>query len=88
MTSPNKAEAPTTLRAATLIPMHRVDLLLAAGISYPSTYEQWRWLSRRRKQRGFERVFVTIGRRVLVDVEAYRQAVRDQQTQYEQSSRG
>jgi hypothetical protein len=88
MTSPNEAMAPALPPAATLIPMRRVDLLFAAGITYPSTYDQWRWLYRQRKQRGLDRAFVPLGRRVLVDVEAFRRAVREPENQSDQSPRG
>jgi hypothetical protein len=50
----------------------------AAGIGYPTTVNAWRWLYRKRRERGLENAFRTIGRRVLLDPQAYLSAVREQ----------
>ena len=62
----------------TLIPITKPKELLHAGIAHPRTYRGWQWAYRQRKQRGLERAFVKAGSRVLVDVEAYLEAMRAQ----------
>lgn len=61
-----------------LIPITEPDRLTAVGIGYPSTYRQWQWVFRHRTERGLERAFVRTGRRILVDVTAYLEAMRAQ----------
>ncbi len=60
----------------TLVPLTDLESLRAAGIQYPETVDGWRWLYRVRAERGMERAFRRVGRRVLVDVPAYLAAVR------------
>jgi hypothetical protein len=60
----------------TLILMTDGKSLRAAGVSYPSTIDGWRWLYKIRRERGLESAFVTVGRRILVDVPAYLAALR------------
>jgi hypothetical protein len=64
--------------APTLVPLTDINSLSAAGIEYPKTVDGWRWLYRVRAERGMERAFRRVGRRVLVDVPAYLAAVREQ----------
>jgi len=63
---------------AELIPLTDIEALRGAGIAYPTTVDGWRWLYRMRAERGLERAFRTVGRRVLVDVPNYLAAVRGQ----------
>lgn len=65
-----------TTTTPTLVPLTDVAALRAAGIHYPDTVDAWRWLYRCRHDRGLDRAFRRIGRRVLVDVPAYLDAVR------------
>lgn len=60
----------------TLVPMTDLASLRAGGIEYPNTVDSWRWLFRCRAERGLERAFRRVGRRVLVDIPAYLEAVR------------
>jgi hypothetical protein len=62
----------------TLIPIKEPERLLAAGIEYPKTYWGWVGVYRERHNRGLARAFVKSGRRVLVDVQAYLEAMRAQ----------
>ncbi len=59
-----------------LIPLTDLVALKAAGIIYPKTIDGWRWLFRKRYERGLDRAFHRVGRRVLVDAPAYLAAVR------------
>ena len=68
-------QAPHTV-AATLVLMTDLDALRAAGVVYPKTVDGWRWLYRIRHERGLDRAFCRVGRRVLVDVPAYLTAIR------------
>ena len=61
-----------------LIPITDVAGLKEAGIKYPETVYGWRWLYRVRVERGLQRAFRRVGRRVLVDTAAYRDAIRSQ----------
>src|SRR5262245_5759119 len=60
-----------------LIPMTDVDALKAAGIHYPATEYGWRWCFRHRHVRGLDNAFKRNGRRIVVDVEAFKAAVRN-----------
>jgi hypothetical protein len=62
----------------TLVPLTDLASLRAAGITYPETIDGWRWLYRMRRERGMQRAFRRVGRRVLVDVPGYLAAVREQ----------
>jgi hypothetical protein len=64
------------MSSQTLIPIIEGDLLLAAGIAYPSTVDSWRWLYRNRHDRGLDEAFRRVGRRILVDVPVYLECVR------------
>jgi hypothetical protein len=59
-----------------LIPLSSIAELHAAGISYPKTVDAWRWLYRCRVERGLDRAFVRIGRRILVDVPKFVELAR------------
>ncbi len=50
----------------------------AAGIVYPKTVQGWRWLYRFRQERGMEKCFLRVGRRIMVVLPAYREALRQQ----------
>jgi hypothetical protein len=50
------------------------------GIAYPNTENGWRWTYRQRHQRGLAHCFLKIGKRVLVDPQAYLQALAAQRT--------
>ncbi len=52
-----------------LIPISDGHALREAGVLYPSTTESWRWLFRRRAERGVGEAFVRVGRRILVDTD-------------------
>lgn len=60
----------------TLVPLTDTDTLRDAGIAYPTTIDGWRWIYRNRQERGLDRAFVRVGRRVLVDVPVYLEALR------------
>ncbi len=45
--------------------------LRAAGIAYPDTEHAWRWLYRKRVERGLDAAFMRQGRRILVNVELF-----------------
>lgn len=64
--------------ALTLIPLTDIEALHEAGVKYPATVDGLRWLYRIRAQRGMERAFRRVGRRVLIDVPAYLAAIREQ----------
>jgi hypothetical protein len=61
-----------------LIPMSDLAALKAAGVLYPQTEHGWRWLFRRRHERGFAESFHRVGRHILVNVPRYLEAVRAQ----------
>lgn len=69
-----RAKAPSA--PALIIPLTDLQGLREAGIAYPDTEHAWRWLFRMRTERGLEKAFVRIGRRVCVDVPRYLTAVR------------
>jgi len=64
------------MTAPTIIPITKTEDIRAAGVDYPTTVDGWRWLYRKRSERGLEQVFKRVGRRVLLDVPAYLEAVR------------
>ena len=64
------------MNTPTLVPLTDLDALREAGIHYPSSIHGWRWAYRNRKERGLETAFIRQGRRILVDVPAYLDAVR------------
>jgi hypothetical protein len=59
-----------------LIPITDVQALKAAGIHYPATENAWRWCFRHRDARGLASAFKRNGRRIVVDVDAFKAAVR------------
>jgi hypothetical protein len=59
-----------------LIPLTDVEALKAAGIHYPATENAWRWCYRHRHARGLAGAFKLNGRRIVVDVDAFKAAVR------------
>lgn len=59
-----------------LIPLNSISEFHAAGIGYPKTVDGWRWLYRRRHERGLDGAFIKAGRRILVDVPKYLELVR------------
>ena len=59
-----------------LIPLTDVEALKAAGIHYPATENAWRWCYRHRHARGLASAFKLNGRRIVVDVDAFKAAVR------------
>jgi hypothetical protein len=60
-----------------LIPMTDVEALKAAGIHYPATENSWRWCFRHRHSRGLDQAFKRNGRRIVVDVDAFKAALRN-----------
>lgn len=60
------------------IPINDPVATQAAGIAYPSTENGWRWTYRQRQERGLAHCFVRVGRRILVDPQAYLDALADQ----------
>ena len=60
------------MMASTFVALTDLKNLRAAGIAYPSTVHGWRWLIRRRHERGLDDAF----RRIVVDPERYRELVR------------
>ena len=50
------------------------------GIADPNTENGWCWTYRQRHQRGLAHCFVRIGKRVLVDAQAYLEALKAQRT--------
>ena len=63
-----------------LVPMMDLEALKAAGILYPNTQHAWRWLYRHRHARGVANGFRCLGRRIVVDTDAFKAAVRAQET--------
>jgi hypothetical protein len=63
-----------------LIPMTDLKALKGAGILYPDSANAWRWCYRQRHARGLARGFKLNGRRIVVDVDAFKAAVRAQET--------
>jgi hypothetical protein len=59
-----------------LVPITAIDTLRDAGIAYPSTIDAWRWIYRNRQERGLNHAFVRVGKRILVDVPVYLEALR------------
>jgi hypothetical protein len=59
-----------------LIPITDIEALKAAGIHHPATENAWRWCFRHRHIRGLEGAFKRNGRRIVVDVNAFKAAVR------------
>jgi len=57
------------------VPINDLRALSAAGIEYPKTESQARWLFRRRHFNGLSQTFVRVGRRIFIDVKKYREAV-------------
>lgn len=64
------------MNAPTLVPLTDLAALRAAGIHYPASVDAWRWAYRNRHERGLARAFRRQGRRIVVDVPAYLDAVR------------
>lgn len=62
----------------TIVPITDLDAIRAAGVHYPETVDGWRWLYRQRAERRLEHVFPRLGRRVMVDIPAYVEALRQQ----------
>ncbi len=60
------------------IPINNPAATMAAGIAYPNSENGWRWLYRRRHERGLANCFIRVGRRVLVDPQAYLDALAEQ----------
>jgi hypothetical protein len=60
-----------------LIPMTDVEALKAAGIHHPATENAWRWCFRHRHARGLDCAFKRNGRRIVVDVDAFKAALRN-----------
>ena len=60
------------------IPINNPEATQAAGIAYPATENGWRWLYRCRGERGLDHCFLIIGRRILVDPQAYLDALAAQ----------
>ena len=60
------------------IPINDPAATQAAGIAYPATENGWRWTYRQRHQRGLAHCFVRVGRRILVDPQAYLDALAEQ----------
>lgn len=60
----------------TLVPITDLKNLRAAGVVYPSTVEGFRWLFRKRYERGMEDAFRRVGRRILLDTERYLELIR------------
>lgn len=56
---------------AKLIPLNDSAAFKKAGIEYPSTEAQVRWLFRQRRSNGLAGAFVRIGRRVFLDVDRF-----------------
>jgi hypothetical protein len=59
-----------------LIPITDVEALKAAGILHPGSENAWRWCFRYRHVRGLEYAFKRNGRRIVVDVDAFKAAIR------------
>jgi hypothetical protein len=72
----DRADALPPVMTDLLIPLTDVDALKAAGIHYPATENAWRWCYRHRYDRGLAGAFKLNGRRIVVDVDAFKAAVR------------
>lgn len=66
-----------SMPSALLVPISN-SARLRDLVGYPESEHAWRWLYRRRKERGLEQAFIRVGRRILVDVPAYVAALRKQ----------
>jgi len=62
--------------APVLVPITDLAAMREAGIIYPSTVNGFRWLFRKRYERGLEDAFRRVGRRILLDTERYLQLIR------------
>jgi hypothetical protein len=58
------------------IPITDLETLRERGITYPSSVDGWRWLFRRREERGLKDAFVRVGRRVCLLPDRYVTALR------------
>lgn len=67
---------PSYAMAPAFVALTDLPNLRAAGITYPSTVHGWRWLFRRRHERGLDDAFRRVGRRILVDPQRYRELIR------------
>jgi hypothetical protein len=63
------------------IPITDIASLKAAGIYYPATEYAWRWCFRHRHARGLQHAFRRNGRRIIVDVDAFKAAMRNNDTE-------
>lgn len=68
------------MSSQSLIPIIDRERLIAAGIVYPDTIDSWRWLYRKRHERGLDDAFCRVGRRILVDVPVFLELVRSGST--------
>lgn len=66
----------TQVSTPILIHITDLDALRDVGIYYPRTVDGWRWLFRTRHERGLERAFLRVGRRIVVDVPVFLEVVR------------
>jgi hypothetical protein len=62
--------------APLLIPITDLAAMREAGIVYPSTVDGFRWLFRKRYERGLDNAFRRVGRRILLDTERYVELIR------------
>lgn len=61
-----------------LVPINDLSALGAAGIAYPKTENQARWLFRQRHTNGLAGSFVRVGRRIFIDVPRFQKLLRRQ----------
>lgn len=68
-----------TSPAPTFVAITDLATMRASGVDYPTTLSGWRWLYRCREERGLQRVFVRFGRRILVNVPEFKEALKASQ---------
>jgi hypothetical protein len=76
----SRKSPPLPVQGARYIPITDLPSLRTAGILYPDTMDAWRYQARLAKVPGsrFEKAFINVGRRVLVDVAEFLAAIGDQ----------
>jgi hypothetical protein len=68
---------PHTAATPELVPITDTPALRAAGIYWPTTAPSWRWQYLRRHDYGTAEAFVRVGRRLLVNVPAFKRIIAE-----------
>ncbi len=65
-----------------LVPITEPQTWLAAGVHYPRTTDQARWLYRHREVNGLSAAFCTVNGRICLNVPRYLECAADQTAAY------